>query len=81
MQTRVIQESGFVCFCSAWQTNSGKWTPTVTFERLSDHERPLVPSVRYQYTQIEMDNENDALIQAETIAINKARSGDVHFPS
>lgn len=71
----MIQVNGYLGWCSAERTNDNKWIPVVWFERLSDHQKPLVPAQKHTI-QHNFDSEDDAIQAALAYGHQKAEAND-----
>ncbi|MFJ3316157.1 hypothetical protein ACIPLR_12415 [Herbaspirillum huttiense] len=76
LRTTFFEEEGYVLYCMATHLGNGEWESSVIFERKSDQESAIVPSIRHITRDIRFQSESDAIARAyqhglELIQTNK----------
>lgn len=79
MDVTFFDENGYFVYCSAHPVGDGKWAASAAFERKSDHQKELVPGVRYRITGVVFDSQEKAMQAASQFGLQKARAGEVVF--
>jgi hypothetical protein len=74
MNNVFIEENGYFCSCSAWETATETYLATVVFERQASHSQPFVRAVKHTI-QSEFRSEADALRAATGFAMRTAAEG------